>query len=253
MTDADMAPGLSADQLADLLVVLEGSDSVELKLTVPDQEQGSAVRALEMDPLGAEIRQVYFFDTPDLRLTHAGVIVRARRTTDGDDTVVKLRPVVPSELPPELRRLRGFRVEVDAMPGAFVCSAGLRKKLAAGRVKRALDGDGVASLFGKQQRAFYTRCMPDGPDLDELTTLGPITILKLKFRPQGYDGRMVAELWFYPDGSRILELSTKAAPNEAFEVTARARQFLTERGIDLTGEQQTKTKTALEFFAQRVA
>ena len=28
--------------------------------------------------------------------------------------------------------------------------------------------------------------------------------------PQGYDRRMVAELWLYPDGSRILELSTKA-------------------------------------------
>jgi hypothetical protein len=27
------------------------------------------------------------------------------------------------------------------------------------------------------------------------------------------------------------------------------RAFLTERGIDLSGEQQTKTKAALEFFA----
>lgn len=251
MSEADATPGLSADQLADLRVALEGSDSIELKLTVPDREQRSAVQALEMDPLDAEIRQVYFFDTPDLRLNQAGVIVRARRTIDGDDTVVKLRPVVPSELPSDLRSVKGFKIEVDAMPGAFVCSAGIRKKLDAGRVKHALEADqGVASLFGKQQRAFYQRCMPHGPELEELTPLGPITILKLKFSPQGYDGRMVAELWFYPDGSRILELSTKAPTTEAFEVAARARHFLAERGIDLSGEQQTKTKTALEFFAQ---
>ena len=117
MTDPVVPPGLSTDQLADLLVALEGSDSVELKLTVPDKDQRSAVRALDMDPLGAELRQVYFFDTPDLTLNRAGVIVRARRTTDGDDSVVKLRPVVPSELPSALRSLKGFGVEVDAMPG----------------------------------------------------------------------------------------------------------------------------------------
>jgi amphi-Trp domain-containing protein len=36
---------------------------------------------------------------------------------------------------------------------------------------------------------------------------------------------------------------------EAFAVAAEARAFLQERGIDLTGVQQTKTKTALEYFA----
>ena len=49
-----------------------------------------------MDPLDAQIRQVFFFDTPDLALNQAGVVVRARRVQGkGDDSVVKLRPVVP--------------------------------------------------------------------------------------------------------------------------------------------------------------
>ena len=47
---------------------------------------------LDMDVLKAEIRQVVFFDTPDLRLSRAGVIVRARRTRKGGDAVIKLRP-----------------------------------------------------------------------------------------------------------------------------------------------------------------
>ena len=63
---------------------------------------------------------------------------------------------------------------------------------------------------------------------------------------------MVAELWTYPDGSRILELSTKCEPSSAFAVAAEARAFLVERGIDVTGVQQTKTKTALEYFAQEL-
>ena len=74
-------------------------------------------------------------------------------------------------------------------------------------------------------------------------------VLKLKFSPTEYDGRLVAELWLYPDGSRILELSTKAATADAFEVATRTRRFLEQRGVSLTGEQQTKTKTALEYFS----
>jgi hypothetical protein len=63
---------------------------------------------------------------------------------------------------------------------------------------------------------------------------------------------MVAEMWIYPDGSRILELSTKCAPGEAFQVAIEARAFLEARGVDLSGEQQTKTRTALEFFAAQL-
>ena len=69
-----------------------------------------------MDPLDAEIRQVYFFDTPDLSLNRRGIVVRARRVQGKDgDTVVKRRPVVPAQLPKKRRKTRGFKVEVDAI------------------------------------------------------------------------------------------------------------------------------------------
>jgi hypothetical protein len=60
---------------------------------------------------------------------------------------------------------------------------------------------------------------------------------------------MVAEMWLYPDGARIFELSTKCLPSEPFQVATEARVYLGEHGIDLSGEQQTKTRTALEYFA----
>ena len=60
---------------------------------------------------------------------------------------------------------------------------------------------------------------------------------------------MTAEMWLYPDGSRILELSTKCAPGEAFQVAAESRAFLSDHGISLAGEQETKTRKALDFFA----
>ena len=98
----------------------------------------------------------------------------------------------------------------------------------------------------------YAAHAPEGLDLDDLAVLGPIFVLKLRFAPEGYDRKMVAELWLYPDNSMILELSTKCAPSEAFQVNAEARAFLTEHGVDLGGEQETKTKKALEFFSERL-
>ena len=85
------------------------------------------------------------------------------------------------------------------MPGGFVCSGRMQRKMRAGKVKEAIAGDrSFNSLFDKKQRAFFKDCAPDGVALEALSTLGPITVMKLKFSPKDYDGRLVAELWFYP-------------------------------------------------------
>jgi hypothetical protein len=244
---------LTDAQLEEMLALTRHADSVELKLTVPDSERRATVTGLGMDPLDAQIRQVYFFDTPDLALNKAGVVVRARRVQGrGDDTVIKLRPIVPDELPPSVRTAKTMVVEVDAMPGGYVCSASFKGALGPGdAVKRVAAGDrAIRKLYSKAQRAFYQAHAPEGMALDDLMVLGPINVLKLKFTPEGTTRRMVAELWLYPDGERILELSTKCAPTEAFQVATEARAFLAARGVDLYGEQQTKTKTALDYFAK---
>ena len=77
-------------------------------------------------------------------------------------------------------------------------------------------------------------------------------MLKLKFTPEEFGRKMAVELWLYPDGSRVLELSTKCAPNEAFQVAAEARAYLGNRGVDLAGEQATKTASALKFFSDEL-
>ena len=251
MTTATTTPvALSQEQIAEMLDLLKDSDSVELKLTVPEHDQRSAVVTLGMDPLDAQIRQVFFFDTPELKLDELGVVVRGRRIQGkGDDSVVKLRPVVPSELPDELRASAGFRVEVDALPGGFVCSGTLKRTLDSGEVRKTVAGERpMRKLFSKQQRAYFAEHAP-GIELDDLLILGPIFVLKLRFTPEELGRRIVAEMWIYPDGSRVLELSTRAATNEAFQVAAEARAFLGGQGIDLSGEQETKTKKALEYFA----
>ena len=253
MASTETTGRISDEQLPELIRLLGETDTVELKLTVPDTDQRSTVEALGMDPLEARLRQVFFFDTPDLALDRAGVVTRARRSQEKpDDSVVKLRPVDPEDLPPELRQAKGFGVEVDAMPGGFVCSGSFKHQFEAGPVREAATGRRpLHKLFSKSQRAFWAEHAPDGLDLDDLAVLGPVVVLKLKYEPEGYDRKLVAELWVYPDGSRILELSTKCKPEEAFDVAARTRAYLSDRGVDLSGEQQTKTRTALEYFSRQ--
>jgi hypothetical protein len=241
---------LTDAQVGEVLALAKDADSVELKLTVPDSYRRQAAAALGVDPLDAQIRQVFFFDTPDLALNNVGVVVRARRVQGrGDDTVVKLRPVVPADVQQE-RASDNLVVEVDAMPGGFVCSASMKGALGPKAVKEVAAGSkGIRTLFSKEQRQFYKAHAPEGIELDDLSILGPITVFKLKVRPPELSMRLVAELWFYPDGSRIVELSAKAAPSDAFQAAAELRAFLAGKGLDVSGEQQTKTKTALEFFA----
>jgi hypothetical protein len=255
MATTETSPTLNNEQVVEALALMKDSDSVELKLTVPAEAQRTATQALDIDPLDAQIRQVFFFDTPDLTLNAHGVVVRARRVQGkGDDTVVKLRPVVPGELPSDLRDLPMFNVEVDAMPGGFVCSASMKGALATPKTRETVNGERpLRKLFSKEQRAFYAEHAPKGLELDDLSVLGPIFVLKVKFAPKGLGRKMVAELWLYPDYSRLLELSTKCSPGEAFQVSAEARAFLTERGVDMGGDQETKTRKALEFFAGQLA
>ena len=245
---------LVTDEQVELLKLVEGADSVELKLTVPAMSGRNAVRALGIDPLEAQIRQVFFFDTPSLDLNQAGVVVRARRVQGrGDDSVIKLRPVVPADLPAELRKSPNMVVEVDAMPGGYVCSASM-KGTPARPVRENLEKGGrISKLFSKEQRGFFERYAPAGFDLDGLTTLGPIFVLKAKSVPSDVAAKLVGELWIYPDGSLIMELSTKSTPDSALRTVVKVTEFLRGHGIDLSGEQQTKTKAALEYFANQLA
>jgi hypothetical protein len=246
---------LTAEQLLELFDLLGGADSAELKLTVPEGQTNATVRALGIDPLDARVRQVFFFDTPDLVLNGAGVVLRARRIQDSAaDTVVKLRPVVPEEIPVELRSDPNFGVEVDAIPGGFVCSASLKGTSTNAEVWDVLDGRRpIRKLFSKAQRRYFDEHAPEGIGLDDVKLLGPVNALKLKFKPKELPRKLAVELWFYPNGSRILELSTKCAPAETFQVADETRAYLSARGIDLTAEQQTKTKSALQYFSKLLA
>jgi hypothetical protein len=138
------------------------------------------------------------------------------------------------------------------MPGGFVCSASMKSTAHADVRETVAGARPLSKLFSKEQQGFFAEHAAAGIELDNLSVLGPILVLKLKFQPEDLRCRLVAELWLYPDDSRILELSTKCVPAESFQVATEVRVFLTREGVDLSGEQETKTRKALEFFSNRL-
>jgi hypothetical protein len=146
-------------------------------------------------------------------MTRAGLdddVLAEPRENKGDDSVVKLRPVVPANLPGKLRRSSSFGVEIDAMPGGYVCSGSLKHTLAAGDVTETMA---VAGRCGRCSRRGSKHSLPTTCRITSSSTTWPCS------------------------GAPIFVLK---------------RAYLAERGIDLSGEQQTKTRRALEFFSARL-
>jgi hypothetical protein len=108
------------------------------------------------------MRQVIFFDTPDLALYTNGLVVRSRRIQGGaGDTVVKLRPLPQGVHLDKDRRPKNLSVEVDAMPGGFICSGSMKGTTTATDVRRVARGLAkIGSLFSKAQKAFFAQNAP---------------------------------------------------------------------------------------------
>ena len=248
------AAELSRDQISEVMKILKDVGSVEIKLVAPIHTHRATIAKLGIDPIETEIRQVYFFDTPNLDLNKAGVVVRARRIQGGTgDTVVKLRPVDPAEIDRELRRSASFKTEIDVVPGGFVCSGSFKGRCTAQEAKDAVGGKmPLDALFSKEQRAFYSKHAPKGVALRSLETYGPTFVLKARKWIKRLDRRLVVEMWLFPDGSRNLEISVKSEPSEAFQVAQEAKEFFKDIGIGLSADQQTKTRAAMQFFQPEV-
>ena len=93
-----------------------------------------------------------------------------------------------------MRSAKTFGVEVDALPGGYVCSGAFKGELGTGDVKKAMTGSHpLHKLFSKEQRAFFAAHAPESIELDDLSVLGPVHVLKLKCSPEGYDRRLVED------------------------------------------------------------
>ena len=100
----------------------------------------------------------------------------------------------------------------------------------------------LRKLYSKEQRALYATHAPKGLELDDLSILGPIFVLKLKFAPKGYARKLVAELWSIPTTRSSSSCRRSARPRRRSRSAQRREAFLTKHGIDLTASRRRRRR-----------
>jgi hypothetical protein len=232
---------------------IEGSDKVEIKITVTGDDEERAYEALDIQNRDVTQREIYFFDTPELTLYKAGVILRARAIEDADhDSVVKVRPVDPGKVDDKWKVNDGFKVEADAVGDKVVMSASFKVKQKKGAIKKVANGElDISELFSKKQKAFAADFYGGPVERDDLIIMGPIQTLRADIKRPGMAYGITAEHWTLPDDSHLLEVSIKCLPAEAVVAREVFEAFLAGHGLDPYGAQATKTKLVLTGWLGR--
>ena len=227
-------------------------DKVEIKVTIrPDQEL-KAERLLQVNEDTAEIRIIYYYDTLDLDLFEAGLVLRARLVKgDDDDSTVKIRPVKPGKILESWRGTKGFKVEADCVGRRIVCSASLTTIQKRDEIEEVAKGKRpIDKLFSKEQERFIGEFYKGSIEPSALYALGPIRVLCWELEQEGFAHKLKLEEWRLPDGDDLVEVSIKTAPEDAAQAAKEFDQHLRALGLDPEGAQETKTRTALNYFAK---
>jgi hypothetical protein len=233
---------------------IEGSDKVEIKITVTRNDEERAYEALDIKNRDAVRREIYFFDTPELTLNKAGVVLRARAIEDDDhDSVVKIRPVDPGKVDDEWKDTDGFKLEADVVGDKVVMSASFKVKQKKSAIEKVANGElDMSELFSKKQKAFAADFYEGPVERDDLIIMGPVQTLRADIKRPGMAYKITAEYWTLPDDSHLLEVSIKCPPEEAVVAREVFQAFLAGHGLDPNGAQATKTKLALTSLAKQI-
>ena len=129
-------------------------DAVEIKVTIRPDQEPRAERAMELNEDTAEVRVIYFYDTPRLALFDAGIMLRARLVKgDDDDSTVKFRPVEAAKISEEWKQLKGFKLEADCVGDRVVCSASLTAIQNAMRLMKSRRESGRSPSSSRRTRS----------------------------------------------------------------------------------------------------
>ena len=204
--------------------LIKGADSVELKLTVPGGRS-------PLDGHGARHGPARRADPPGVLLRHARPGARPARASSSGPAASSARATTRSSscgrscrtsCRRSCARRPSFGVEVDAMPGGYVCSASLKASLAADRgVARPLERrpaaaqavhQGAAGVL-RRARARRHRARRSGRARADLRAQAEVHARRTTSASSSPSSGSTRT------SSRILELSTKCAPADAFQTS----------------------------------
>ena len=227
-------------------------EKIEVKLAFMSEDtvKGFAVLGLSDPP--KEERRIHFFDTGNLALFDRGLILRVRQTVAGgdpDDATLKVRgtgaPNAASRFLPTAGG--GAKFEGDQNVGREEAPSFSITTEPGGAAIAAVvtDVGKLESVLNEAGKTLLREIGHAEADPTLIKCLGPIRSRIWKFKPDGFAGKITAELWDVA-GAQLLEISDKAPRSEASTLAERLKNLVPEskaRQLDTS-----KTRFALELF-----
>jgi hypothetical protein len=211
----------------------------EVKLLLSPQHVQSAITALKGRQETHD--RVYFYDTPALDLLSKGLILRFRDRADADLTV-KLRPP-PGDKSFNSSGVRddGYKCEVDLNDGIENESFSLANKYISAKVP--VTGEELFQQLSEGQKKLL-RDSKVQIDWKRVKRIAEIQSTNWTSRANPPLGKLSVELWEWA-GGRLLEVSTKVAPDAGQATFVELRDLANKKGLALETSQRSKTAIAL--------
>jgi hypothetical protein len=226
-------------------------EAVEIKVAASEHGERAVQRKLHLRDGDAEHRDVYFFDTRELRLFDQGLVLRARRIHDGaDDFTVKIRPFA-EDAEDRWTGDEPLEIELDVVGSTAVRSAKLEARQKRGEIGEVAAGRRpVRTLISAAQERLVAAFQPGDVPWEALLPLGPIRVHRWVVTTDALDARVIVEEWMLPSTDDVVELSIKVDPAGWRRAQQRFAAFLGDHGIEVDPDQQAKTRWALDVFAR---
>jgi len=227
-------------------------EKIEVKLAFMSEDTAQAFALLGLSDPPKEERHIHFFDTENLAFFDRGLILRARQTLAGDDPEDATLKVRGTGAPDAANRFSAAaggdaKFEGDQNVGSDEKPSFSITTEPGGAVITAVVTD-VGKLESVLNEAGKTLLHEIGgveADPAMIKCLGPIRSRIWKFKPNGFTGKITAELWDVA-GAQLLEISDKAPRIEASALAERLKNLVPAskaRQLDTS-----KTRFALELF-----
>jgi len=223
---------------------------VEIKVTVSRDQVEHAKDLLKSAERKSELRAIYFFDGEGLQ--ERGLIIRGRLDSEEAEATVKLRlPEITDDLA-IFADGGGFKLEGDWVGERRSLSASIDNDEDAATLTNVATGqEKLGKLLNKTQEKFIEQFGP-GVNLDSLKPLGPILAHRYNDIKELFELPLVVESWYLPEPlSELLEISLRAAYDQAEKTQKAFERWLEENGLDGRGQPGTKTQRVMELLARR--
>jgi hypothetical protein len=216
--------------------------SEEVKLLLAPTQAQTAVPALQA--AGKTHSHIYFYDTPALDLLSKGVILRLRVGAEIDLTA-KLRPLSGEKFSDSSNGHGRYKCEVDLNDGIEVPSFSLQTKYLS--TKAPPTGEEIFPLLNDGQRQLLADSKVQ-IDWKQVKRIADIQSTSWTTSAKPPLGKLSLELWEWP-GGKILELSTRTAPDTGQATYAALQSLARKNNLALSPVQRAKTSVALEAIA----